>query len=69
MEVQTKEIIRFIDLRFKEQDLKELDEEIIKINNFFETNQYRTNKEFYEQMKKLKEFHLIIKDAVINIKS
>lgn len=69
MEVKTKEIIRYIDLRFKENDLDDLLTEVEKLNNFFETNQYRTNKEFYEQMKKLKEFHDILYSALHEIKS
>lgn len=68
MEVTTKEVIRYIDLRFKEQDLKKMWDEIELLNDYFKIKNYPSDKQVYEQLTKLKEFQNVLSGALSEIK-
>ncbi|MDD3474414.1 MAG: hypothetical protein PHP08_00740 [Candidatus Dojkabacteria bacterium] len=62
MEVKTKEVIRYIDLRFIEQDLKDLINEIIFIESDYKSSYHDKNK--LVKMKKLIEFKDVVARAI-----
>lgn len=68
MEVKTQEIIRYIDLRFKEQDLIDLNNEIDEVSNYFQTNHYQKEKLINDKLIKLREFRTIVQNALSDIK-
>lgn len=68
MEVRTQEVIRYIDLRFIEKDLKDLRGELEMIDNYFKTQHYQSEKKLYENLVKIKEFQVVLGNALNELK-
>lgn len=66
MEVTTKEIIRYIDIRFKEQDLKKLLDEIATVENNYKKDYYKNDK--LVTIKSILELGNVISNALEEIK-
>lgn len=65
MEVVTQKIIRYIELRFEENDLKKLSSDISEIEEFIKKDFY--NKDKISVMKNLLEFKAVINSSLYEL--
>lgn len=67
MDVTTQGVMRYIDLRFREEDLKQLFEEINFLQDKLKNSKYPDNRELYEKLRKTDELFVVIKNALMRI--